>query len=102
MTDALAIPTNPCRTPNSNRDRRSGAVDPFRHWIKARSPDLVILDWHGLGQRINALLDLLGLLQSPPVIIRLSVRAENRQAAVDGGVSGAAVGCDSRGLILSP
>ena len=54
--------------------------------IKRSSPDLVILDWDVLGQRIDALLDLLGLFDSPPAIVGLSVHAENRQAAMQVGV----------------
>ena len=54
--------------------------------IKSTDPDLVILDWDVLGQRIDALLDLLELFDAPPRIIGLSVRAENRQAAMEVGV----------------
>ena len=56
--------------------------------IKANGPDLVILDWDVLGQRIDRLLDLLELFDRPPTIIGLSVRAENRKAAMAIGVAG--------------
>jgi DNA-binding NarL/FixJ family response regulator len=56
--------------------------------IKANDPDLVILDWDVLGQRIERLLDLLELFDRPPTIIGLSVRAENRKAAMEAGVAG--------------
>ena len=55
--------------------------------IKANAPDLVILDWDVLGQRIDSLLNLLSLFDSPPGIVGLSTRAENRQAVVEAGVS---------------
>jgi DNA-binding NarL/FixJ family response regulator len=56
--------------------------------IKADDPDLVILDWDVLGQRIDKLLDLLELFDKPPMIIGLSVHDENRKAAMDVGVAG--------------
>jgi DNA-binding NarL/FixJ family response regulator len=56
--------------------------------IKANDPDLVILDWDVLGQRIEGLLDLLELFDKPPMIIGLSVHDENRKAAMDIGVAG--------------
>jgi DNA-binding NarL/FixJ family response regulator len=56
--------------------------------IKANDPDLVILDWDVLGQRIDKLLDLLELFDKPPMIIGLSVHDENRKAAMDVGVAG--------------
>jgi DNA-binding NarL/FixJ family response regulator len=56
--------------------------------VKANDPDLVILDWDVLGQHIDRLLDLLELFDRPPTIIGLSVRAENRKAAMDIGVAG--------------
>lgn len=54
--------------------------------IKGTEPDLVILDWDVLGQRIDVLLDLLSLFDSPPTIVGLSVHEESRQAAMDAGV----------------
>lgn len=54
--------------------------------IKGNAPDVVILDWDVPGQRIDTLLDLLGLFDSPPAIVGLSVHAESRQAAMDVGV----------------
>ena len=55
--------------------------------IKANDPDLVILDWDVLGQRIELLLDLLELVDAPPKIVGLSVRAENEEAARNAGVA---------------
>ena len=49
--------------------------------VKAHDPDLVVLDWEMLEQRIELLLDLLGLFERPPAIVALSVRAENETAA---------------------
>ena len=54
--------------------------------IKGNSPDLVILDCDVLGQRIDILLDLLSLFDSPPTIVGLSVHAVSRQAAMQVGV----------------
>ena len=56
--------------------------------IKANDPDLVILDWDVLGQRIDRLLDLLELFHRPPTIIALGVHAEDRKVALDIGVAG--------------
>jgi DNA-binding NarL/FixJ family response regulator len=56
--------------------------------IKANDPDLVILDWDVLGQRIDRLLDLLELFHRPPTIIAIGVHAEDRKAAMDIGVAG--------------
>ena len=56
--------------------------------VKANDPDLVILDWDVLGQRIDKLLDLLELFDKPPLIIGLSVHDENRKAATVAGVAG--------------
>jgi hypothetical protein len=54
--------------------------------IKGNSPDLVILDWDVFGQRIDILLDLLSLFDSPPTIVGLGVHACSSQAAKSVGV----------------
>ena len=37
--------------------------------IKSQRPDLVVLDWEMLGQRIDTLVDLLELFDEPPMIV---------------------------------
>ena len=56
--------------------------------IKSQAPDFVILDWDQLGPRIELLLDLLDLFESPPKIVGLSVRPENKEAASIAGLAG--------------
>ena len=56
--------------------------------IKANEPDLVVLDWDVIGQRIEILLDLLELFDKPPTIVGLSVHTEHEKAAKDAGVAG--------------
>ena len=46
----------------------------------------MILEWDVLGQRIEVLLDLLSLFDSPPTIVGLGVHEESRQAAMKIGV----------------
>ena len=56
--------------------------------IKAQRPDLVVLDWEMLGQRIDTLLDLLELFDEPPMIVALSVHEDLRDAAMASGIVG--------------
>jgi len=56
--------------------------------IKAQRPDLVVLDWEMLGQRIDTLLDLLELFDEPPMIVALSVHEDLRDAALASGIVG--------------
>lgn len=56
--------------------------------VKSSQPNLVILDWESLGQRIEALLDLLELFEHPPAIIGLSIREQDRGAALAAGIAG--------------
>ena len=58
--------------------------------IKAHDPDLIVLDWDVLGQRIEMLLDLLELFDGPPAIIGLSVHAASKKVAEEVGVAGLA------------
>ena len=54
--------------------------------IKAQRPELVVLDWEMLGQRIDTLVDLLELFDEPPMIVALSVHENLRDAALASGV----------------
>ena len=56
--------------------------------IKAQRPDLVVLDWEMLGQRIDTLVDRLELFDEPPMIVALSVHEDLRDTALASGVVG--------------
>lgn len=56
--------------------------------IKAKQPDVVVLDWDAFEKRIESLQDLLGLFDEPPLIIALSVDEQARSKALASGVHG--------------
>jgi DNA-binding NarL/FixJ family response regulator len=68
--------------------------------IKNSQPDLVVLDWEVLGQRIDTLLELLELFESPPRIVALSVHEAARATALSAGVAGFAYKGDPPGQLL--
>jgi DNA-binding NarL/FixJ family response regulator len=68
--------------------------------IKAQRPELVVLDWEMLGQRIKTLVDLLELFEKPPAIVALSVHEAAREAALASGVIGFAYKGDPPSRLL--
>ena len=68
--------------------------------IKAQRPELVVLDWEMLGQRIETLVDLLELFEEPPSIVALSVHEDLRDAALASGVVGFAFKGDPPSRLL--
>jgi DNA-binding NarL/FixJ family response regulator len=68
--------------------------------IKNSRPELVVLDWEVLGQKIDTLVDLLQLFENPPPIVGLSVREEAHVAALSAGVAGFAYKGDPPSRLL--
>lgn len=56
--------------------------------VKTKRPDLVVVDWDAMGNRIETLQALLDLFVDPPLIIALSVHEEARDVALRFGVAG--------------
>jgi DNA-binding NarL/FixJ family response regulator len=56
--------------------------------IEAEAPDVVILDWDILGEDIDAVLNAVRQSDSRPSIVAMSIRAENREAAIETGIDG--------------
>ena len=56
--------------------------------IKVHNPDIVILHWEIVGQRLEMLLDLLELFEHPPAIVGLSVHEEDESTAKAAGLAG--------------
>ena len=68
--------------------------------IKTQKPELIVLDWEMLGQRIETLVDLLELFDKPPAIVALSVHEDLRDAALASGVVGFAFKGDPPSRLL--
>lgn len=56
--------------------------------IRAKHPDVVVVDWDVVGPRIEVLMELMELFDEPPAIVGLSVREENKKVAQDAGLAG--------------
>ncbi len=56
--------------------------------IQAKALDVVILDWDNLGKDIDALLNAGRQSDGRPSIVAMSIRAENRKAALEAGIDG--------------
>ena len=56
--------------------------------VKAHHPDLVVLDWGLAGEGVGALLEELRLLDKPPAVVGLSLRAADRAVALLSGAAG--------------
>ena len=68
--------------------------------VKVERPQLVVLDWEMLGQRIKTLVDLLELFDEPPSIVALSVHEELRDLALASGAVGFAFKGDPPSRLL--
>ena len=56
--------------------------------VSTNALDVVILDWDTLGDEIDSLLNVMRQLDQPPAVVAMSVRAENRKAAMETGIDG--------------
>ena len=56
--------------------------------IRAKHPDVVVVDWDVVGPRIEVLMELMELFDEPPAIVGLSVREEHEEVARGAGLAG--------------